>query len=181
MNKTENKTQVDFSNIRDLQNIIKTNGISKLAMGVKSFKQRLSLVSTKITDAKKKSEDDESFEEFDGELGDMTDDAFFRMEYSEFVKYMDKAIDAHQNWLSNLKSMIEKRHAVPLQFDAAKCGFGHFYYSMTPKTPEIKAVWTTVEGMHKKFHEYGKHVKDAIEKGDTATAEKYYRDAENTS
>ena len=115
------------------------------------------------------------------QLGDMTDDAFFRMEYSEFVKYMDKAIDAHQNWLSNLKSMIEKRHAVPLQFDAAKCGFGHFYYSMTPKTPEIKAVWTTVEGMHKKFHEYGKHVKDAIEKGDTATAEKYYRDAENTS
>ena len=55
MNKTENKTQVDFSNIRDLQNIIKTNGISKLAMGVKSFKQRLSLVGTKITDAKKKS------------------------------------------------------------------------------------------------------------------------------
>ena len=54
MNKTENKTQVDFSNIRDLQNIIKTNGISKLAMGVKSFKQRLSLVGTKITDAKKK-------------------------------------------------------------------------------------------------------------------------------
>ena len=54
MNKTENKTQNDFSNIRDLQNIIKTNGISKLAMGVKSFKQRLSLVGTKITDAKKK-------------------------------------------------------------------------------------------------------------------------------
>ena len=54
MNKTENKTQVDFSNIRDLQNIIKTNGISKLAMGVKSFKQRLSLVGTKMTDAKKK-------------------------------------------------------------------------------------------------------------------------------
>ena len=56
MNKTENKTQVDFSNIRDLQNIIKTNGISKLAMGVKSFKQRLSLIGTKITDTKKKTE-----------------------------------------------------------------------------------------------------------------------------
>ena len=56
MNKTENKTQVDFSNIRDLQNIIKTNGISKLAMGVKSLRQRLSLVSTKIADVKKKAE-----------------------------------------------------------------------------------------------------------------------------
>ena len=56
MNKTENKAQVDFSNIRDLQNIIKTNGISKLAMGVKSLKQRLSVVSAKIADVKKKTE-----------------------------------------------------------------------------------------------------------------------------
>ena len=53
MNKTENKTQLDFSNIRDLQNIIKSNGISKLAMGVKSFRQRLSSVGEKITEAKK--------------------------------------------------------------------------------------------------------------------------------
>ncbi len=57
MNKTENKTQVDFSNIRDLQNIIKTNGISKLAMGVKSLKQRLVSVGAKINDIKKKNEE----------------------------------------------------------------------------------------------------------------------------
>ena len=115
------------------------------------------------------------------QLGDMTDDAFFRMEYSEFVKYMDKAITAHQTWLINLKSMIEKRHAVTLQFDASKCGFGHFYYSMTPKTPEIRTIWVSVEGMHKKFHEYGKNVKDAIQSGDMAAAEKYYREAESVS
>lgn len=62
MNKTEKKTQVDFSNIRDLQNIIKTNGISKLAMGLKSFRQRLGLVSTKIVDAKKKAEETKKVE-----------------------------------------------------------------------------------------------------------------------
>jgi len=55
LNKTENKTQLDFSNIRDLQNIIKSNGISKLAMGVKSFRQRLASVGEKITNAKKAS------------------------------------------------------------------------------------------------------------------------------
>ena len=62
MNKTENKTQVDFSNIRDLQNIIKTNGISKLAMGVKSFKQRLSLVGSKISETKRKTEESKKVE-----------------------------------------------------------------------------------------------------------------------
>ena len=66
MNKTENKTQAqaqaDFSNIRELQNIVKSNGISKLSMALKSFKQRLSLVSAKITESKKKSEETKKVE-----------------------------------------------------------------------------------------------------------------------
>ena len=53
MNKTENKANVDFSNIREMQNIIKTNGISNLAVSLKSFRQRLNLVATKIVETKK--------------------------------------------------------------------------------------------------------------------------------
>ena len=56
MNKTENKKTVDFSNIREMQNLIKTNGISSLAVNLKAFRQRLSSVATKIVDAKKKFE-----------------------------------------------------------------------------------------------------------------------------
>ncbi len=96
------------------------------------------------------------------QLGDMTDDPFFRMSYQEFAKYMDKAIDAHQAWLATLKNMVEKRRVIPLQLDATKCGFGHFYYSMTPKTPEIKEIWEKVEAEHKRFHSYGKDVIQAI-------------------
>ena len=144
--------------------------------------QHLRKVSRRMEDATKPVvEIEKLLDEAGKQLGDMTDDAFFRMEYSEFVKYMDKAITAHQTWLINLKSMIEKRHVVPLQFDAAKCGFGHFYYSMTPKTPEIRTVWVSIEGMHKKFHDCGKHVRDAIQNGDVSTAEKYYREAEEVS
>ena len=54
MNKTENKAQVDFSNIREMQNLIKSNGISNLAVSLKSFRQRLSSVGTKIVEEKKK-------------------------------------------------------------------------------------------------------------------------------
>lgn len=115
------------------------------------------------------------------QLGDMTDDAFFRMEYKEFVKYMDKAINAHTLWLENLRKMVEKRSIVPIQFDATKCGFGHFYYSMTPKTPEIREVWITVADKHKKFHEYGKLVKEAILKEDFDTAQRKYQEAEEAS
>ncbi len=115
------------------------------------------------------------------QLGDMTDDAFFRMEYKEFAKYMDRAIEAHQGWLANLEKMVKSNSIVPLQFDAAKCGFGHFYYSMTPKTPEIRAIWLEVENKHKKFHNYGKEVKTAIMNEDYTTAERKYQEAEQYS
>lgn len=115
------------------------------------------------------------------QMGDMTDDAFFRMEYKEFVGYMDRAIAAHQAWLENLKRMVKEQTIIPLQFDAAKCGFGHFYYSMTPKTPEIREIWKMVEGKHKKFHELGKAAKEAIMNEDYVTAEKKYDEANSYS
>lgn len=115
------------------------------------------------------------------QLGDMTDDAFFRMEYKEFTGYMDRAIDAHQAWLGNLKKMVDTKNIVPLQYDAKKCGFGHFYYSMTPKTPEIREVWVKLEEKHKKFHNFGNDVKRCIMNEDYAGAEKYYKEAEQYS
>ena len=115
------------------------------------------------------------------QMGDMTDDAFYRMEYTEFIKYMDKAINAHNAWLDNLRKMVEERTILPLQLDAAKCGFGHFYYSMTPKTPEIRKVWEGVAEKHKKFHEFGKSVIQAIMKEDFTTAERKCLEAEEYS
>lgn len=115
------------------------------------------------------------------QLGDMTDDAFFRMEYKEFTGYMDRAIDAHQAWLANLKKMVDTKDIVPLQYDAKKCGFGHFYYSMTPKTPEIREIWIKLEEKHKKFHNFGNDVKKCIMNEDYTGAEKYYKEAEQYS
>ncbi|MBQ7943814.1 MAG: CZB domain-containing protein [Lachnospiraceae bacterium] len=112
------------------------------------------------------------------QLGDMTDDPFYRMEYKEFAGYMDRAIVAHTNWLASLKKMVEKQSMVPIQFDAKKCGFGHFYYSMTPKTPEIREIWTKLETKHNKFHSFGKDVRNAVMSGDMATAERVYKEAE---
>ena len=111
------------------------------------------------------------------QLGDMTDDAFFRMEYKEFMGYMDRAIDAHQAWLASLKKMVDDKSLVPIQFNAKKCGFGHFYYSMTPKTPEIKAIWVKLEEKHNKFHNYGKEVKQCILNEDYDGAKRYYDEA----
>lgn len=52
---------------------------------------------------------------------------------------------------------------------------------MTPKTPEIRAIWQKVEEKHNKFHEYGKEVVNFIRKEDYAAAKKKYEEAENYS
>lgn len=115
------------------------------------------------------------------QLGDMTDDAFFRMEYEEFAGYMDTAIEAHKAWLSNLANMVQNREVLPIQLNSKKCGFGHFYYSMTPKTPEINAVWQNVADKHQKLHSYGKSVLDALMDGKYDQAQKYCDEAESYS
>ncbi len=53
MNKTENKKQVDFSNIREMQNILRSNSISSFASNLKTFKQRLNTIGAKIVEVKK--------------------------------------------------------------------------------------------------------------------------------
>lgn len=114
-------------------------------------------------------------------MGKMTDDPFFRMRKAEFARYVTTAIDAHKTWLANLKRMVEERTVLPLQLDASKCGFGHFYYAMTPKTPEIRPIWDALEAKHKKFHGYGSEVTKALFAEDYAKAEQMYREAEHYS
>lgn len=115
------------------------------------------------------------------QLGDMTDDAFFRMEYAEFAGYMDTAIAAHKAWLKNLENMVVNREVLPIQLNSKKCGFGHFYYSMTPKTPEINKIWQTVADKHKKLHDFGNHVLKALMAENYDEAKKYCDEAEDYS
>lgn len=114
-------------------------------------------------------------------MGKMTDDPFFRMRKTEFARYVTNAIDAHKAWLENLKRMVDERTVLPLQLDFAKCGFGHFYYAMTPKTPEIRPIWDALEAKHKKFHSYGSEVTKALFAQDYAKADQMYKEAENYS
>ncbi|MCI8947756.1 MAG: hypothetical protein HFI91_12000 [Lachnospiraceae bacterium] len=112
------------------------------------------------------------------QMGAMSEDAFFHLENQEFAKHVRNAITAHHGWLDNLKKMVNGREIIPLQLDSSKCGFGHFYYAMTPKTPEILTIWNGIGEKHKRFHNYGAGVINALNNGDYGQAEQVYREAE---
>ena len=124
---------------------------------------------------------EQTLDEVVKQMGGMSQDAFFHMENYEFSKYVNNAINAHNTWLTNLKRMVEDRTVIPLQLDASKCGFGHFYYAMTPQIPAVRPIWDALGAKHGRFHQYGAEVIRALNNGDYANAEHIYREAENYS
>ena len=114
-------------------------------------------------------------------MGNMTKDPFYDLTNQEFRKYVESAIDAHGAWLTRLKEMVNTRNILPLQQDSSKCGFGHFYYAITPKNPDLLAVWKPMEEKHRKFHNFGGDVVKALFNEDYSRADSIYREAEKYS
>ncbi len=112
------------------------------------------------------------------QMGSMSEDAFFHLEDSEFSKQVKNAVTAHKSWLKNLRKMVDERNIIPLQLDSSKCGFGHFYYSLTPMNPAVRSIWDTLGNKHKRFHKFGGEVISALNCGDYAKAEQIYYSAE---
>lgn len=115
------------------------------------------------------------------QMGSMTEDDFFRLENKEFAGYIKNAISSHHTWLDNLHKMVNERKVMPLQLDSSKCGFGHFYYSMTPKIPEVLPIWDALGEKHKTFHQFGASVIRALNARNYSDAEQIYRKAEQYS
>ena len=115
------------------------------------------------------------------QMGTMTEDAFFHLEKTEFSQYVNNAITAHHTWLNNLKKMVKERTIMPLQLDSTKCGFGHFYYAMTPDIPGVLPIWNDLGAKHRKFHKYGSDVISALNKGQYLKAEQICQEAEKYS
>lgn len=115
------------------------------------------------------------------QMGQMSGDSFFHMKNAEFCRYVQNAINAHRSWIKNLEKMVRERVIVPLQLDSTKCGFGHFYYSITPEIPGIREIWDGLAEKHQKFHGFGSDVINALFEEDYAKAEQVCRAAEEYS
>lgn len=114
-------------------------------------------------------------------MGSMSNDPFYHIENHEFAVYVKNAITAHRTWLGNLEKIAVTKTLSPLQLDAAKCGFGHFYNAVTPKVPAMLPVWINLGAKHKRFHQYGAELINAIKQSEFIKAEQLYNEAENYS
>lgn len=114
-------------------------------------------------------------------MGRMSKDAFYHIKNQEFIEYMDTAIASHRTWLENLRKIVDSQNVIPLQLDSSKCGFGHFYYAVTPDIPGVLPIWEELGNKHQKFHTYGQTVINAIKNQEYGRARQIYNEAANYS
>lgn len=144
--------------------------------------QHLNDVSLSIGEVVKPMVDiEEKLSDTNKELGRLATDPFYMPSNKVFNNAVKNAITAHKNWLSALDKMITDGKAQPIQTDDHRCAFGHFYYSVNLKNPELLKIWANIQDKHKQFHANGGQAIMSLKKGNTAVAREYYNKAANIS
>lgn len=110
-------------------------------------------------------------------MGRMSEDAFYMLDNQMFMNTIKSAISAHERWVNTLEQIVKEGIVIPLQTDAAKCGFGHFYYAINPKNTHLKAVWDGIEGKHRDLHSIGKRAIQFIWDGNEVSAQEELQNA----
>jgi methyl-accepting chemotaxis protein len=95
----------------------------------------------------------------------------------ELTNVINKASNAHIEWLKKLKDMKDTMELLPLQTNPGKCAFGHFYYALKVEHPALKSDWDKIEGLHNKFHKLGDSMMDAIRESRNNDIDQIYDEA----
>lgn len=114
-------------------------------------------------------------------MGALAEDAFYMLDNQVFINALNNVIAAHRGWVDTLKKMVDERRILPLQTNDSRCAFGHFYYSLNPKNPEVRQIWDLLGTKHQKLHECGGTVLKKIEAGEFDDLDALYQEVEDCS
>ncbi|KUK13966.1 MAG: CZB domain-containing protein [Synergistetes bacterium] len=124
---------------------------------------------------------DNIFSEVMKELFESLKEGYYTVSKEEIIGVINKALSAHKNWIKTLRDIVDKGELLPLQVDHTRCAFGHFYYAVPVTIEAVSSDWRAIEEPHRKLHEAGKKVIDAIKRKDKGSALKHYEEAERLS
>ncbi|MEW6571652.1 MAG: methyl-accepting chemotaxis protein, partial [Nitrospirota bacterium] len=78
----------------------------------------------------------------------------------------------HYRWVDNLREAARERDEFVGELDPRKCVFGSWYYNYELPYPELRELFDTLEEPHKRLHESGASVIEAIARADFPEAER---------
>jgi methyl-accepting chemotaxis protein len=94
---------------------------------------------------------------------------------NELIELKDKLREMqviHYKWVDALRESVRKREKFVGELDPEACLFGQWYYSYKQPYQELDSLFKSLEEPHKKLHESGRLVAQAVELGNYAEAEK---------
>ena len=95
----------------------------------------------------------------------------------ELIEKLRAIGEANRIWTDKLKRMEETMKIEPLQLDPTRCEFGHFCSAVTLRYPTLASSFEELKKIHIKYHEQGRHVINAIRKGDGREADVHCKEA----
>jgi methyl-accepting chemotaxis protein len=156
--------------------------VSSDAEHVSSLSSDLEKIGESVLDvANSMSEIEASVGEVTRKGGSLVTNKFYSLPNHDFINSIEAAITAHKNWVNNLEMMARERKLIPLQLDDHKCGFGHFYHSVTPTSEKIVPLWEEVDKYHSQLHKKGYDVIDCINTNNCDRVDESIRDAKELS
>lgn len=99
----------------------------------------------------------------------------------EICSILEKAVNAHKDWLGKLQSMAETMTLLPLQTNPSKCTFGHYYNTLSLTHPSVTKEWETIGKLHKEFHSKGDRMIEAINNKDRDKSLQTLKDTQTLS
>jgi hypothetical protein len=99
----------------------------------------------------------------------------------ELTVTLERAKEAHSNWLKNLTRIVEEMKVYPIQTNSRRCAFGHFYHSIEVSHPDITTDWHAIDVVHEKFHSIGTAVLDTVKRGNAPEARSLLAQAQGLS
>lgn len=75
---------------------------------------------------------------------------------SELIGILENAKKQHELWMDTLEEALRGSKVIPLQVDANRCAFGHFYNSLIIQDEQIKDLWEDIDKYHHSLHDAGK-------------------------
>lgn len=99
----------------------------------------------------------------------------------ELLNNLLKAKESHNNWMVNLKRIVDEMKKYPIQTNSKKCVFGHFYHSINITHPDVVTEWTAIDKVHHELHSIGIKMIDAVNANNQAKAKNLYLQAEKLS
>lgn len=115
------------------------------------------------------------------QMGKLSEDPYYALNRDELCAYLDAAVSAHKGWISRLKTIVDTKELVPFQLDGNKCHFGHFYNSIEPPIPELKAMWKKIGEDHRALHHSGTEILKCVFNEDYEKANQLFQTSEKLS